>query len=71
MKCTVLNLICFIKLIVEDDLEVGFDLIPFILEPDSFETVRNQTFLQDKLRTVGMGRRRWRGHIMLKVCLMD
>ena len=47
MNCTVLNIICFNTSIVEDDLEVGFDLIPFVLEPDSIETVRNHTVLQE------------------------
>ena len=36
----------FNTLIVKDDLEVGFNLIPFVLEPDCIEMVQNQTVLQ-------------------------
>ena len=30
--------------VVEEDLEVGFNLIPLVLEPDSIETVRIRPF---------------------------
>ena len=42
-----INLVCLSPSVVEEDLDVGFDLIPFILEPNSIETVRNQTVLQE------------------------
>ena len=41
-----INRVCLSPSVADEDLEVGFDLIPLVLEPDSIETVQNQTDLQ-------------------------
>ena len=46
-----INLVCLSPSVVEEDLEVGFDLTRFVLEPDSIETARSQTVLQELKET--------------------
>ena len=47
MNCTVLNSMYFSMSGAEGDSESGFGLTPSVLEPDSIETARSQTVLQE------------------------
>ena len=51
MNCTVLNSMYFSMSGAEGDSESGFGLTPSVLEPDSIETARSQTVLQELKET--------------------